>query len=148
MITGIRSIDEPDWAPPGGTSSNRHREIRQPLEAAFLAGLRERIAQLGEVAWIKEYNSGTSIYIGWTDDKGGGYYVGAGLEHNPYLSDAEQRWYVYLQYRTEGGASDERVGETWIDAPYSADTELHLDLVMTWFRSHRRTRLRQGRAEQ
>jgi len=147
MSTGIRSTDQPGWAPPGGTSSNRAREISEPLEAAFLAGLRERIAQLGDAAWIKVYNGDTSVYIGWTFDEQGGYYVGTGLEHNPYLSDAEQRWFLWLQYRDEDGRAD-RIGETWIDAPYSRDTELHLDLMIAWFQAHRRGVLAQGRNEE
>jgi hypothetical protein len=143
MHTGIRSIDEPDWAPPGGTSSNRWREIREPLEVAFLAGLRERIAQLGDTAWIKEYNDGSSAHIGWTDARDGGYYVGFGLEHRSYLPPDRQRWFVWLQYRDERGA-DDRIGETWFEAPYARDTKLHLDVVMAWFEAHRRNVLGRG----
>ena len=147
MTTGIRTIDEPDWAPPGGTSSNQMRAIRGPIDAAFLVGLRERIAQLGDIAWIKIRNGESSAYTGWTVDKEGGYFVGFGLEHNPHLVADEQRWFLWLQYRDEQGAAD-RVGETWFGAPYARDTELHLDVLMAWFKAHRRNVLAQGRNEE
>jgi len=146
MTTHRYSYKQSDWAPPGGASSNQMREIREPIEAAFLAGLRERVAQLGDAAWIKTHNGDSSVYIGWTFDKEGGYFVSFGLAHNPRLPVAEQRWFIWMQYRDEQGAAD-RIGETWFEAPYARDTELHLDVLMAWFAAHRRDVLAQGRNE-
>lgn len=141
MKTGIRNIDEPDWAPPGGTSTNRYREIAGPFDAAFLQGLRERVNDLTGQAWMKVYNDGASIYIGWRDG-GGGYYVGHGLEHNPSRPEDGQRAFLWLSYSFEnedGEFAQERIGGTWFAAPYARDLELHLDLAMAWFAAHRRT---------
>lgn len=145
MTTGIRSVDEPDWAPPGGTSGNQMREVRKLIDAAFLAGLRERIEQLGDAAWITVTSGGTRI--GWTSNMPEAeYYVSFGLEFYPSLPIDEQRWFIELLYLDKQGRSD-HIGRTRFEAPYARDTELHLDLLMAWFTAHRRNVLAQGRNE-
>lgn len=140
MKTGIRSIDEPNWAPPGGTSSDRCRQ----LASSFNQGLLDRLVARAtdDRLWVK-LDPGGSARVGWKDDPRGGYYVGFGLEHNPYRAEDQLRSFLWLQYRHEDANNhqdrEDRVGEVWLEAPYARDIELHLDLMFGYLAAHRRT---------
>jgi len=153
--TGIRSIDQPTWSPPGGTSSNRYHEIARPLEAAFLAALRSQV-ETDDQLWLKVYNEDfilPSIYLGWVDDPRGSYYVAFGLQHQSSRSEDDLRSFSYLNYTSENEAGEiatsERVGESCIDPQivgreYARDVELHVSLLLAWLRAHRRQLVARG----
>jgi hypothetical protein len=142
----LASFHGPHWTPPGGTSTTQYREISDQFNAAFLAKLRERVAADPRM-WIKVFDEHSSpmpsVYVGWNDDRRGGYYVSFGMEHERRRTPEQLRSFNWLGYSHEDASGEfdrqDRVGESWFEAPYAQDIELQLDLLFAWLDAHRRT---------
>lgn len=136
----LRSLSEQDWSPAGGTSVNRHRQLRNTYAADFLAVFAEHAGQRQASLWITSY--GDDVCVGWHDDPHGGYVVASGLEHQVRLAPEQLRSFCRLSYTYAPNENEvahhKDIGHHYFEPPYAHDTHLHAAHLMAWLDAHRR----------
>lgn len=139
-----RALHDRDWAPPGGTSMNRHSEISMQFARDFTAALLEAMA---EVPNLTPYDlTPRSMYpsgVGhprayWADHKEIAYYVSSVLEHSLHADSATQaRASLWAHYVPEVGYACYPI-KMWLDPPLSYDVHAQADLLVWALKRHRR----------
>jgi hypothetical protein len=99
------ALKDRDWAPAGGTSMNRARDLNDDLTRRFTVALREAVdAEPGmHGSW-----DGSLPWV-WVDgDELGGWWIGHGISHEIEAAEDDLKTFLWADYVTDAEPPVER----------------------------------------
>ncbi|MGW0064774.1 hypothetical protein ACWDTT_33225 [Streptosporangium sandarakinum] len=136
-----RLRNDPDWAPEGGTSTRRWKEISASRHTTFVGHLRTLtdIEDHLPGRWRIVPNTSATIYLLPDDDvHGGEYFINYSTTHYPGLPGAQQPVHLQCLYRRENQRDIFRapLEVRFTDTDYTGDTALHAAVLLGAVRLH------------
>lgn len=137
-----RALRDRDWAPLGGTSMNRAKQLNADFDRAFRAALARAVAAVPGLNLRDDCNL---PWLEWDTNPDGGWWIVCGLSHEARRAEADLTTYLWASWVSHSDLQTKRakpIDGTWT-GPTARDVDMLADIVVRALRPYRNAEVTQ-----